>query len=434
MLRPTLTTITLLFICVHSGSVYGLGDLGSHFMIEIQKAVSPDEVTARRSVEAGIEVFLKRAVKMLGEGTVRLRLEDIARNSPFGKHGKILVSYDEEAHPHNVVPGHPYPSIVVSQAKKSLKSGGTVTSKMEDVVGHELGHLLFGKFNDALAEPIANLFDDESTETFARQEPLALALMENIVSGKLPDFKLQKLFSYQPPVLQKICAEHSKLGSEVSREERVRYVNSIFMGDGAREEAAREYPVSPNDGPAKGPLVALGSALMQYLRELEGPDSMKKFLQFYFEPTPNNLNRLFGFASFDQLEVAFLAHLRLKYSTWLSEGSLQNRWRQYVEKVSQLSVFRSENWRPKIKGEKIQDESGKAEDEILMSFGRSLTGDERKRRPISTSMPIGSAEGVSISTYLGENWNFGKLCSRNRISSGDGEPHSSAVTPPSLSH
>lgn len=318
-------------------------DLSHLFVVEVHSKHPEAEV--RSGVLRAVNRFAELAVELLGREEVRARFEDIARNNPLAD-GKIPLYFRDGIQPHNIQVGVPYTGIELS----SLPGSSAAQPEYETIVIHEVGHLFFGKFNDALAEPIADLFKPENPGT-EELDRLALRVLR---SGQHKEyFGLEKLFSYQPTATLEMCSFYHRkraagLDKLAARRETARFLWEVtnaeniafhallenpFARPGQPTEAevnalegviqtkqaqlAPKYlderfpsrPFNPNEieggGPIRMMLYALGSAVQRMMIATRG---VKAYLEFYYAPNARTLSGMGieGFAGLEHTVAAWL--------------------------------------------------------------------------------------------------------------------------------
>lgn len=107
-----------------------------------------DEIhSARRAIRSSVTKYLEDLVMIFGLQTIEERLADVAKFTPIGD-GFIPIAYVTElGQSHNLLAGIPYTGVYIGGSRD-----------WSFIPPHEVGHVVFGKFNDGLTEPVASLF------------------------------------------------------------------------------------------------------------------------------------------------------------------------------------------------------------------------------------------------------------------------------------
>jgi hypothetical protein len=214
------------------------------------------EVTGQveEAIREAVQGFLDAATEALGEAPVRERIQDLARNSPLtpGRISLIYLAQEgpdfQNVHPHNAVPGVPYPAVVISTTPGDPEldeSGAVNAAALRSVVDHEVGHAFWGKFNEGLAEPMADLFSDRGDGWREKVYAVARGIL---ASGRYPKLDLQALFTYSPSARTQYCDAVATHGDDVARD----FVGQVVYGS-VSQDRAQASAKPRGEGPGKPP-------------------------------------------------------------------------------------------------------------------------------------------------------------------------------------
>lgn len=102
---------------------------------------------AKETIRRDISDLFARVAAVIGTAPLEERLADLAKYNPMTPSRIPIVYVPKPDHSHNILAGIPYTGMLLGRLPQ-----------MTFIAPHEMAHIIFGKFNDALAEPVANLF------------------------------------------------------------------------------------------------------------------------------------------------------------------------------------------------------------------------------------------------------------------------------------
>ncbi|MEL6105367.1 MAG: hypothetical protein AAFU85_04995, partial [Planctomycetota bacterium] len=146
---------------------------------------------AEQIIRRHVGRFLQVVASIVGTAPLAERLEDLAEYNPITKGSIPLVYIPQPEHSHNILPGLPYTGVFLG------RSPG-----LSFIAPHEVGHIVFGKFNDGLTEPVADLFVE-------RPSPSA-------GPSKSPDFKGKRIPLIANEAILLAVLELWKEGTEIA--------------------------------------------------------------------------------------------------------------------------------------------------------------------------------------------------------------------------
>lgn len=121
---------------------------------------------ARQAIQEHVMQYLADVAAVIGTAPLEQRLADVARHNPIADDAIPLIYSPRPSHSHNILAGIPYTGVYLGRSPS-----------IDFIAPHEVGHIVFGKFNDALTEPVANLFVRPAPTPL---NPCALNLNERI--------------------------------------------------------------------------------------------------------------------------------------------------------------------------------------------------------------------------------------------------------------
>ena len=111
-------------------------------------------------VELNVAKLFGTVGAIIGFDSLESRLKDLKKYYPFGQGCIPIVYVPKPEHPHNILVGIPYTGVFLGRWPDS-----------GSVAAHEMAHMIFGKFNNGLTEPLANLFVDRSQQDSVKSGP-----------------------------------------------------------------------------------------------------------------------------------------------------------------------------------------------------------------------------------------------------------------------
>ena len=311
-------------------------------------------------------LLLSVLATIIGPDALHARMSDLAVNNSVNS-GSIPVFYNHvrDEQPHNILLGIPYTGNFLANV-----------FQIETVAPHELTHTILGKFNDGLAEPIANLFIPQVTynpgRPRRRDQFVARATLELVDASKTVCTlgSLEDLFSHRPYFRNVACRYYSQqLQSEtndadvepnqathdfirllvrqrtqrllapfgdakpdpLSKDETVNVEDWIDQNDQLKQ--LRRNNPNENSGIARGFNLRLGRALMLFLLEhafgkdlekvepIEAREKIHHLLTFYFAPLDDSSLQAFGFSDYGELTAKFYDVLESQTESIVSENS-----------------------------------------------------------------------------------------------------------------
>lgn len=331
---------------------------------------------AQEEMRAATLRFVELVTEMLGGLQVQARLQDLAANSPLAP-GKIPLYWIDGVHPHNINVGTPYTGLAIAPKPMGPPGGPEAAA---GVVVHELAHLFFGKFNDGLAEPIANMFQPRFFQGGVRLAEARLLLRESREGALKGSFDLETMLSYRPTSTRRLCsayaqaqqtdpatarevaggfAEYETLGSLASLledegvevPEETRAVLAAAVEPSVGSDAADLLNPNETRGPVREVFATLGDVLQHFLIANFG---VKAYLDFYYTPKAETLAAMGIEGGFPGLEAALAAWIDGELAgtpQFLDEAQVQRGLEQHLDRsrrpgssLAVMDCLHPDNW------------------------------------------------------------------------------------------